>query len=175
MRQEDAAKFLGISLTSLKKACRMLGIQRWPYARLRNERAGDYSRHMSGGSGNGDSMSGDGGSPSDENGLDEEAGATSSSSRLPDQQNAHADPPGSSSSSQEAQAAMAHPSGAEGSSTYMSSSSRTPPRPGADGKSSSQSRGESGSGSRESAAESSQSIDANWLEWYLAGEEQESL
>eukprot|EP00960_Hanusia_phi_P039371 753865-Hanusia_phi.AAC.2 len=32
-RQEQAAKLLGISLTSLKCACRRLGISRWPYKR----------------------------------------------------------------------------------------------------------------------------------------------
>eukprot|EP00960_Hanusia_phi_P063005 765330-Hanusia_phi.AAC.2 len=32
-RQEDAAKILGMSLTSLKMACRRLGIKRWPYSR----------------------------------------------------------------------------------------------------------------------------------------------
>lgn len=32
--QQDAAKELGISLTSLKQVCRKLGISRWPYYRL---------------------------------------------------------------------------------------------------------------------------------------------
>ncbi|EKX33834.1 hypothetical protein GUITHDRAFT_119944 [Guillardia theta CCMP2712] len=32
-RQEDAARILGMSLTSLKMACRRLGIKRWPYSR----------------------------------------------------------------------------------------------------------------------------------------------
>jgi len=32
--QPDAARALGISLTSLKQVCRKLGIQRWPYQRL---------------------------------------------------------------------------------------------------------------------------------------------
>jgi len=32
-RQEEAAAFLGLSLTSLKAACRKLGIFRWPYTR----------------------------------------------------------------------------------------------------------------------------------------------
>ncbi|EKX41734.1 hypothetical protein GUITHDRAFT_112149 [Guillardia theta CCMP2712] len=35
MRQSDAAKFLGISLTSLKSACRQLGVTKWPYSRRR--------------------------------------------------------------------------------------------------------------------------------------------
>mmetsp|Transcript_20230 Transcript_20230/g.46013 ORF Transcript_20230/g.46013 Transcript_20230/m.46013 type:complete len:177 (-) Transcript_20230:129-659(-) len=34
MRQEDAAASLGISLSSLKSACRRLGVRRWPYSRL---------------------------------------------------------------------------------------------------------------------------------------------
>eukprot|EP00960_Hanusia_phi_P037342 752885-Hanusia_phi.AAC.2 len=33
MKQEDAAKTLRISVTSLKAACRQLGILRWPYTR----------------------------------------------------------------------------------------------------------------------------------------------
>ena len=33
MRQLDAAKHLGISLTSLKSACRRIGLDRWPYER----------------------------------------------------------------------------------------------------------------------------------------------
>eukprot|EP00960_Hanusia_phi_P041445 754994-Hanusia_phi.AAC.2 len=34
-RQEDAAAMLGISMTSLKIACRRLGVSRWPYSRSR--------------------------------------------------------------------------------------------------------------------------------------------
>ncbi|EKX34097.1 hypothetical protein GUITHDRAFT_155840 [Guillardia theta CCMP2712] len=34
MRQEDAATTLGISLTSLKIACRRLGLKRWPNSRV---------------------------------------------------------------------------------------------------------------------------------------------
>eukprot|EP00960_Hanusia_phi_P069444 767092-Hanusia_phi.AAC.5 len=37
MRQSDAAKYLGISLTSLKSSCRMLGLARWPYSRKRKQ------------------------------------------------------------------------------------------------------------------------------------------
>ncbi|EKX32375.1 hypothetical protein GUITHDRAFT_121454 [Guillardia theta CCMP2712] len=33
LRQIEAAQFLGISLTSLKSACRRLGVERWPYRR----------------------------------------------------------------------------------------------------------------------------------------------
>ena len=33
MPQPDAAKQLGISLTSLKLVCRKLGLQKWPYRR----------------------------------------------------------------------------------------------------------------------------------------------
>ncbi|EKX54839.1 hypothetical protein GUITHDRAFT_99489 [Guillardia theta CCMP2712] len=33
LRQEEAANCLGISLTSLKSACRRLGLTRWPYTR----------------------------------------------------------------------------------------------------------------------------------------------
>ncbi|EKX42492.1 hypothetical protein GUITHDRAFT_111464 [Guillardia theta CCMP2712] len=33
IRQEDAAQLLGVSLSSLKSACRRLGINRWPYTR----------------------------------------------------------------------------------------------------------------------------------------------
>ncbi|EKX46203.1 hypothetical protein GUITHDRAFT_107821 [Guillardia theta CCMP2712] len=36
-RQEDAASLLGISLTSLKSACRQLGLKRWPYTRFKLE------------------------------------------------------------------------------------------------------------------------------------------
>ncbi|EKX35693.1 hypothetical protein GUITHDRAFT_118183 [Guillardia theta CCMP2712] len=43
MRQKDAAKFLGISLTTLKRSCRLLGVQRWPYAELRDGRAGNQA------------------------------------------------------------------------------------------------------------------------------------
>eukprot|EP00960_Hanusia_phi_P048939 759268-Hanusia_phi.AAC.1 len=35
MRQTDAAKMLGISLTALKCVCRKLGIMKWPYSRFR--------------------------------------------------------------------------------------------------------------------------------------------
>ncbi|EKX48541.1 hypothetical protein GUITHDRAFT_105683 [Guillardia theta CCMP2712] len=35
IRQEDAAQYLGVSLSSLKSACRRLGIKRWPYTRSR--------------------------------------------------------------------------------------------------------------------------------------------
>ncbi|EKX48519.1 hypothetical protein GUITHDRAFT_105664 [Guillardia theta CCMP2712] len=35
MRQADAARILGISLSSLKSACRRLGFPRWPYSRHR--------------------------------------------------------------------------------------------------------------------------------------------
>eukprot|EP00960_Hanusia_phi_P064073 765685-Hanusia_phi.AAC.1 len=31
LRQDDAADYLGISRTSLKKVCRRLGVRRWPY------------------------------------------------------------------------------------------------------------------------------------------------
>eukprot|EP00960_Hanusia_phi_P033503 750484-Hanusia_phi.AAC.1 len=41
LRQEDAAAALGISLTSLKSACRRLGVQRWPYSRNRNQSGAD--------------------------------------------------------------------------------------------------------------------------------------
>eukprot|EP00960_Hanusia_phi_P046616 757938-Hanusia_phi.AAC.2 len=34
LRQEDAASRLGISLSSLKSACRRLGVHRWPYSRF---------------------------------------------------------------------------------------------------------------------------------------------
>ena len=34
--QPDAARALGISLTSLKQVCRKLGVTRWPYQRLLN-------------------------------------------------------------------------------------------------------------------------------------------
>eukprot|EP00960_Hanusia_phi_P035242 751570-Hanusia_phi.AAC.5 len=34
LRQEEAAKALSVSLTSLKVACRRLGINRWPYERI---------------------------------------------------------------------------------------------------------------------------------------------
>eukprot|EP00960_Hanusia_phi_P051175 760644-Hanusia_phi.AAC.2 len=34
-RQQDAARLLGISLTSLKSACRQLGLKRWPYSRFK--------------------------------------------------------------------------------------------------------------------------------------------
>eukprot|EP00960_Hanusia_phi_P049378 759523-Hanusia_phi.AAC.4 len=37
IRQEDAAQYLGVSLSSLKSACRRLGINRWPYTRSRQE------------------------------------------------------------------------------------------------------------------------------------------
>ncbi|EKX50226.1 hypothetical protein GUITHDRAFT_151252 [Guillardia theta CCMP2712] len=33
MKQGDAANMLGISLTALKKACRRVGIDKWPYVR----------------------------------------------------------------------------------------------------------------------------------------------
>ncbi|EKX36755.1 hypothetical protein GUITHDRAFT_117053 [Guillardia theta CCMP2712] len=33
LRQLEAARILGISLTSLKSACRRLGVERWPYTR----------------------------------------------------------------------------------------------------------------------------------------------
>eukprot|EP00960_Hanusia_phi_P052622 761551-Hanusia_phi.AAC.8 len=35
LRQIEAAEFLGISLTSLKKACRRVGVSKWPYSRTR--------------------------------------------------------------------------------------------------------------------------------------------
>eukprot|EP00960_Hanusia_phi_P021160 625094-Hanusia_phi.AAC.1 len=35
LRQQEAAQHLGISLTSLKTACRRLGLDRWPYMRDR--------------------------------------------------------------------------------------------------------------------------------------------
>ena len=35
LRQSDAARTLGISLTAMKNACRRLGIWRWPYSRQR--------------------------------------------------------------------------------------------------------------------------------------------
>ncbi|EKX34107.1 hypothetical protein GUITHDRAFT_119715 [Guillardia theta CCMP2712] len=35
MRQSDAAKHLGISLTALKSACRRVGVHKWPYIRHR--------------------------------------------------------------------------------------------------------------------------------------------
>ncbi|EKX39799.1 hypothetical protein GUITHDRAFT_114049 [Guillardia theta CCMP2712] len=34
VRQTEAAKMLGISLTALKSACRILGLPRWPYHRV---------------------------------------------------------------------------------------------------------------------------------------------
>uniref|UniRef100_A0A7S0E9H0 RWP-RK domain-containing protein n=1 Tax=Hanusia phi TaxID=3032 RepID=A0A7S0E9H0_9CRYP len=33
MRQSNAAEYLGISVTSLKTACRRMGINKWPYNR----------------------------------------------------------------------------------------------------------------------------------------------
>eukprot|EP00960_Hanusia_phi_P067267 766586-Hanusia_phi.AAC.7 len=36
LKQEDAAIKLGISLTALKKACRRLGFEKWPYCRIRS-------------------------------------------------------------------------------------------------------------------------------------------
>ncbi|EKX33618.1 hypothetical protein GUITHDRAFT_155982 [Guillardia theta CCMP2712] len=39
MRQTEAAKYLGISLTTMKSVCRRVGITRWPYSRQR-DRAG---------------------------------------------------------------------------------------------------------------------------------------
>ncbi|EKX50756.1 hypothetical protein GUITHDRAFT_103347 [Guillardia theta CCMP2712] len=38
LKQVEAAKLLGISLTSLKSGCRRLGIERWPYRREMNKR-----------------------------------------------------------------------------------------------------------------------------------------
>eukprot|EP00960_Hanusia_phi_P078381 768811-Hanusia_phi.AAC.3 len=35
LRQVEAAQLLGISLTAMKKACRRLGVTRWPYSRQR--------------------------------------------------------------------------------------------------------------------------------------------
>ncbi|EKX49990.1 hypothetical protein GUITHDRAFT_104386 [Guillardia theta CCMP2712] len=35
VKQEEAAAMLGLSLTSLKSACRRLGLSRWPYTRPR--------------------------------------------------------------------------------------------------------------------------------------------
>eukprot|EP00960_Hanusia_phi_P038793 753605-Hanusia_phi.AAC.3 len=37
LRQPEAAQLLGVSLTSLKSACRKLGIDRWPYVRQGDE------------------------------------------------------------------------------------------------------------------------------------------
>eukprot|EP00960_Hanusia_phi_P049316 759490-Hanusia_phi.AAC.5 len=36
MRQTEAAKYLGISLTTMKSVCRRVGITRWPYSRQRD-------------------------------------------------------------------------------------------------------------------------------------------
>ena len=36
LKQVDAATKLGISLTALKKACRRLGFDKWPYCRIRS-------------------------------------------------------------------------------------------------------------------------------------------
>ncbi|EKX41208.1 hypothetical protein GUITHDRAFT_112680 [Guillardia theta CCMP2712] len=43
LRQIDAAKQLGVSLSSLKAACRKLGIEKWPYSRERADRQGSMS------------------------------------------------------------------------------------------------------------------------------------
>mmetsp|Transcript_12541 Transcript_12541/g.28830 ORF Transcript_12541/g.28830 Transcript_12541/m.28830 type:complete len:242 (-) Transcript_12541:42-767(-) len=60
-RQEDAAAMLGISMTSLKIACRRLGVQRWPYSRSRNleqrdEASGSQDSTNLHASGSGDSI-----------------------------------------------------------------------------------------------------------------------
>ncbi|EKX37575.1 hypothetical protein GUITHDRAFT_116214 [Guillardia theta CCMP2712] len=39
LRQTEAAKHLGISLTAMKNACRSLGINKWPYSRNRDRPA----------------------------------------------------------------------------------------------------------------------------------------
>eukprot|EP00960_Hanusia_phi_P070787 767398-Hanusia_phi.AAC.3 len=37
MRQVDAAKHLGISLSALRNACRHVGLEKWPYSRNRDK------------------------------------------------------------------------------------------------------------------------------------------
>eukprot|EP00960_Hanusia_phi_P038207 753324-Hanusia_phi.AAC.5 len=44
-RQKEAAKHLGVSLTTIKKYCRQAGIHKWPYARQNNE-VGQRSKHQ---------------------------------------------------------------------------------------------------------------------------------
>ncbi|EKX31952.1 hypothetical protein GUITHDRAFT_121879 [Guillardia theta CCMP2712] len=39
LRQVDAAKTLGVSLTALKKACKQVGIAGWPYSRQHQGRS----------------------------------------------------------------------------------------------------------------------------------------
>ncbi|EKX38107.1 hypothetical protein GUITHDRAFT_115661 [Guillardia theta CCMP2712] len=43
LRQQEAAHHLGISLTSLKTACRRLGLDRWPYTRDRSSSSSSSS------------------------------------------------------------------------------------------------------------------------------------
>eukprot|EP00960_Hanusia_phi_P040085 754241-Hanusia_phi.AAC.1 len=40
MKEKEASEFLGISITAMKKACRRLGIQKWPYSRSRVQLTG---------------------------------------------------------------------------------------------------------------------------------------
>ena len=44
MRQIDAAKHLGISLSALRNACRHVGLEKWPYSRNRDK--SDMSDHQ---------------------------------------------------------------------------------------------------------------------------------
>jgi len=45
MRQSEAAKRLGISLTAMKSACRRIGLTRWPYARRKKARTKVLAGH----------------------------------------------------------------------------------------------------------------------------------
>mmetsp|Transcript_10094 Transcript_10094/g.23020 ORF Transcript_10094/g.23020 Transcript_10094/m.23020 type:complete len:189 (-) Transcript_10094:20-586(-) len=49
MRQDNAARALGVSLTSLKIACRRLGLSRWPYSAARVEASGSGESLTEGG------------------------------------------------------------------------------------------------------------------------------
>ncbi|EKX30851.1 hypothetical protein GUITHDRAFT_122940 [Guillardia theta CCMP2712] len=184
MRQKDAAKFLGISLTTLKRACRLLGVQRWPYARLRDERAGNQALLLDLEE-EGDEE--EGGEEEEEEEEEEEcyseheagrassvATASSGHARRPLHERAIA-PASARRGPASVWTASQGSGGAETSSAGVtSSSSRTTPRIDGEGTSSPQSRGETPGSHTESAPEpSSQAIDAHWLEWYLSCEDED--
>ncbi|EKX46335.1 hypothetical protein GUITHDRAFT_107941 [Guillardia theta CCMP2712] len=144
-RQEDAAAMLGISMTSLKIACRRLGVSRWPYSRSRQtdveidpsvvERRGSNSA-----------------SPVSQS-------ASSAVSQLPLFD-------GSASSSRQVEQIHAEVSSPQSLADDDDDDSETAHRPEAEDQSCSSAREE------ENSEEGMSSIDKQWLDWFIQSDDQ---